>query len=335
MAARSIITGYIPTIYGERVNEISVKFESDIINDAIIPLFNHININGLDALESNNENDDLINDFLNSISLSNINIHDMNDNNISKILHIIIEELLPIPENNKISYISDLSLHKNIIDIFKHYKLYIKDETYMLIKNIYNKFWYYECGSPFLKHCFRKSIKKIFEYMLSVDGLPNIVFDIVKSRPILALILAEITMIDSEYNEFNIIFLNNLLEYVDNHIKENLDKIMRYPTIEEYVINNVSEYDAVIIDTNNIKEQSNYMLAQIRLQKLNLNDHDISYILKHLLDSGDYKDSKLLRSRLFTKYYLNMPLTTSSTDFSLNSDSIINIINKLKKITKL
>lgn len=245
-------------------------------------------------------------------------------NNITKnnILHVIIDTIIDDANRNNY-YIADV-----LISIFKNYKEYIDLKTYKLINNIFTKVFNYD-------------LLKILEYLLTLDGLPTLIFEMIEERPFLALPVTRITMTDNEYNKYNLIYLQKLLDFIENTKNTIINDIRLNELVDENTVDNTISFkdesisipnkiDILVINKNNIKERIQYFIAQILMNQPN---YDLDEVLKKLLLADDVKDAKLLRTRLFQQYYLKESLSeshSSNFEFNLDIDTIIYFIKNNK-----
>lgn len=204
---------------------------------------------------------------------------------------------------------------------------------------------------------------RLFEILLTKENGSNIVFDIIDENIIYTIELVKIAMSDHNYHPIILEYLNKLLKFKDdNDMKYNklsLELLKTYPTVyyADYSENNpdydkYDEYIPTITEDNKIKyihkdinnkiskinqqyfeiienkldEQAHYYLAQILWQTPILTEKIKDKIMFHLLKANDYADSESLRIKLLNLYY-----NISLDYFEYNTESIIKLINLLKK----
>ena len=171
----------------------------------------------------------------------------------------------------------------NIINLINKYYKYINHNIYLEI---------YEWSNT-------EHIYKIFETMLGIEELPEVVFNIIEKNPKFAIQLAQITLSDPDYHIYITKYLNLLLSLNSFDIKE-------------------------------LNEKANYYLAKVILEKGQLTKHNKKDIIKHLLLANKYTDADLLRTRLVQLYYLKEPLSQApSFSINIDIDTILNLLDRL------
>ena len=227
------------------------------------------------------------------------------ENNNNKLIHDIIKNIIKYYinyHNNKdLNYVIS-NLLNTLIE--KYYNI-IDENTYYSLADIYD---------------FDETlVKNIFKFLLTKEGYPEIVFDIINENIILSVILAEITMSDPDYHV-----------YITKYLEIYLDNIEQNRSEGDY------DFDIPFIYEEN---EINYYLAKILMEKMNLTNTDSVKmslkrdIISHLIKAGDYADAALLRTRLSQVYYLNEDIG-QNPQFPIdnNIDTILNLLEYINKI---
>ena len=174
-------------------------------------------------------------------------------------------------------------------------------------------------------------ILKILEILLMLPHYVNKVLEILDTKLIHAIVFSNLTMLDVDYIPYITKYLNKLIEFKTNYNKEYISNLYEYIYNKDDIID-IMDFDYRKVIDEKLDEKAHYILAQIRRNNNNLSDIDKDYIMEHLLQSGDYADSKSLRTKLYQIYYLNEEPMITKSKFDLNFDvkTILNLINNNK-----
>ena len=178
-------------------------------------------------------------------------------------------------------------------------------------------------------------IFNILKILLMQTHYINKVFKILNKKYIHSIAFSNLTMNDEDYIPYILKYLNNLIEFKFNHKIIYNESFVRFINDKSFIDDRIKTIDLdyrKVIDEK-LDEKAHYILAQIRRNNNNnLSDIDKDYIMEHLLQSGDYADSKSLRTKLYQIYYLNEEPMITKSKFDLNFDvkTILNLINNNK-----